>query len=280
MKRIGQSLISLLSCIMLFTCSMSEGEPGEFTEGPFGGEELPVEGAALWLRADRDVCKSTSNKVNAWEDQTPNGNTAIAMVKPEWVDNVLNEKPVIRFSGTEYFLLPEFMSSSDVTVFIVGSFPNQGIVQNLLSDYGDLTNKSFCIRVSDLSNTLQFRLNDSAGDSVNNSSINDSSQFHIFTARLNSINSELYYNGANDNIITNISDPPYDYDTSTKWDGTTSGRYPTIGRDSNPDAVPLGYLTGDLAEIIIYRYALPDGDRVKIECYLGEKYGIPVSGCD
>ncbi len=273
MKRIGQSLISLLSCIMLFTCSMSEGEPGEFTEGPFGGEELPVEGAALWLRADRDVCKSTSNKVNAWEDQTPNGNTAIAMVKPEWVDNVLNEKPVIRFSGTEYFLLPEFMSSSNVTVFIVGSFPQQGTNQYIFSDKGADDNQLFYIRIQTGVDTITFRVQDSFPKVIEVKNTKDPSSYHITTARLSGTTSELLYNGS-DKIIF---DEP-DYDPSNIWSDTKDGEYPTIGKNCDPDND--NYLTGDLAEIIIYRHALPDGDRVKIECYLGEKYGIAVAGCD
>lgn len=272
MRRIGQSLISLMSCLILFTCSMSEGELGEFTEG-FSIQELPVEGAALWLRADRGICKSTSNLVNAWEDQTPNGNTAVAMVKPEWVDNVLNEKPVIRFSGSEYLLLPEFMNSPNVTVFVVGKFPQQPNDQYIFSDSGANLNELFYIRVRLNLDTIEFRVQDINPFFILLSSINDSSNYHIITARLNGQNSELFYNGSADDNDSNSS-----YDNTTTWEGTASGRYPTIGNYCVPGSTD--FLTGDLAEIIIFNYALSDGDRVKMECYLGEKYGISVAGCD
>lgn len=38
-------------------------------------------------------------------------------------------------------------------------------------------------------------------------------------------------------------------------------------------------LTGQLAEIVLYNKALSDADRKKVECYLGLKYGISISGC-
>ena len=259
-------------CIAYFACSISEGDLGEFTNGDgTTASALPVPGALLWLRADRDVCINTPNLVNSWQDQTPNGNNAVAIVKPELVGNVINNKPVVRFSGSQYMIMPEFMAYSNVTIFIVGSFPQQGNDQYIFFDYGDDTDKIFYIRVISGNDTIQFRVQDADGDPINISSSGDSSNFHIFTARLNVQNSELYYNGTFD---TNGSSTFYD---NTTWEGTISGRYPTIGKNSDP--VSSDYLTGDIAEIIIYPSALSDPERVKIECYLSNKYGIPISGC-
>jgi hypothetical protein len=261
-------------CIAYFACSISEGEIGEFTDSDSTTVSvLPVSGAALWLRADRGICSSTPTLVNSWQDQTVNGNNAVAIVKPEWVDNVINEKPVVRFSGIQYMLMPEFMSFSNVTFFVVGSFPQQATDQYIFFDYGDDTDKIFYIRVLSALNTIQFRVQDAAGDPITISSIGDSSDYHILTARLNGQNSELFYNGVSDNSGTNGS-----YDDTTTWDGTTPGRYPTIGKNSDP--ISDDYLTGDIAEIIIFPSALSDPERVKIECYLSNKYGIPISGCE
>jgi hypothetical protein len=263
----------LIICITYFACSISEGELGEFTDSDNTTlSVLPVPGAVLWLRADRGICSSSSNLVNSWQDQTSYGNNAVSIVKPELVNNAINDKPVVRFSGSEYMIMPEFMAYPNVTVFVVGSFPQQGNDQYIFFDYGNDTDKIFYIRVLSANNTIQFRVQDADGDPINISSTGDSSKYHIVTARLNGQYSELYYNGTFD---INGSSTFYD---NTSWEGTISGRYPTIGKNSDP--VSADYLTGDIAEIIIYPSALSDPDRVKIECYLSNKYGIGISGCD
>jgi hypothetical protein len=71
---------------------------------------MPVPGPKLrlWLRPDAGVVLSGSNKVSRWEDQSNWGNHAVqtgSSNRPEWVDNVLNRRPVVRFtSGSNTFL--------------------------------------------------------------------------------------------------------------------------------------------------------------------------------
>ncbi len=269
-------------CIAYFACSISEGELGEFTNGDGTTVSvLPVPGAVLWLRADRGINMDTSNKICSWEDQSGFGNNAISVFKPLFIesDNNLNNKPVINFSNVESIETPEFLCFSNITIFIIYRASITGSQQIIFFDYGDHLNSNLSIRINTTDNE-NFYIRDSGGNFFNDGSgsitgSGDITVYHILTARLNFDTAQLYYNGSLDSSATNGI-----YNTSTMWNDKPPGEewLPMIGDDPNESANQ--YLTGDIAEIIIYPSALSDPERVTIECYLSNKYGIPISGCE
>jgi hypothetical protein len=268
MKKRRQSrafLISLCSCIIVTGCALDDDAAVLET-----ARGLPVPGAVLWLRADRGVQRDALGKVIKWSDQSKRDNHAIASVRPLWLEMGTGiNKPAIQFSGTEYFHLPDFMRSPDVTAFFVCRCPQQVGQQYLFSDYGDVLQKRFYIRVLSAADTMQFMVQDIASVNMFTNSINDSSAYHILTARIEYQTIELYYNGAFDNSNSDVS-----YDPTTTWEGSMADMYPTIGRDSDPGG--MDFLIGEVAEVIFYNTALSSDDRSKIERQLSEKYGIPL----
>ena len=60
-----------------------------------------------------DSVIKNSNKVNLWTDKSGNNNNALqndTSKQPVFIDNVLNNKPVIRFDGID-----DFMSFNEIT---------------------------------------------------------------------------------------------------------------------------------------------------------------------
>lgn len=268
MKKRRQSrafLISLCICFAVTGCAFDDD--AAVLDSARG---LPVPGAVLWLRADRGVQRDALGDVSKWFDQSEHENHAIASVRPLWLEKGTDiNKPAIQFSGTEYLHLPDFMQSPNVTAFFVCRCPQQPIQQYLFSDYGDVLQKRFYIRVVAAVDTMQFMVQDIIPINMFVDSINNSAVYHILTARIEQQTIELYYNGAFDNSHTDGS-----YDPTTTWNGSMADMYPTIGRDSDP--VGGNFLFGEIAEVIFYNKALPSGERRDIERYLSEKYGIPL----
>ncbi|GEM_PF-1395962 len=270
MKKRRQSrslLISLCICIAVTGCALDDDAAVLET-----ARGLPVPGAVLWLRADKGVLKDETGAVNKWLDQTDNNNNAFASVCPLWLEKGTDlDRPSIQFIGTnqEYFHIPDFLSSPDVTAFFVCRCPQQPTPQNIFFDYGDSISKRFIVQVLGTFDTIQFMVQDVFAINFFTNSINDSSVYHILTTRIEQQTIELYYNGAFDNNNTEGL-----YDLTTTWEGSQADMYPTIGRDSDP--IGGNFLTGEIAEIIFFNKALPSDGRREIERYLSEKYGIPL----
>ncbi|MFA6923650.1 MAG: hypothetical protein WC223_05290, partial [Bacteroidales bacterium] len=83
-----------------------------------------LSGLKLWLAADAGVVLSGSN-VTQWNDLSENGNNATQSTsnkQPIFVNSVLNNKPIIRFDGTDDELATNaivFSATNKVTAFIV-----------------------------------------------------------------------------------------------------------------------------------------------------------------
>ena len=79
---------------------------------------LPTDGLKLWLDASNGVTKDVSNLVSQWGDRSGKNNHATATTKPLFVDDAINGRPAIRFTGLEWFDYPD-LSISKFTGFIV-----------------------------------------------------------------------------------------------------------------------------------------------------------------
>ena len=86
--------------------------------------------------------------------------------------------------------------------------------------------------------------------------------YHIGVFKLDGINAFLYVNGVLEDTMIDSN-----YNATTIW---KEGPDPTIGTFPNSTY----YLSGDIAEFIIYKDALSDSDRQGVEIYLNTKYGL------
>ncbi len=215
-----------------------------------------ISGLRLLLKADAGMTRDANNAVSVWTDQSGKGYNATQTTisnQPIYTANVLNGRPVVRFSGTQYLSLPNLMSGAsagDGFVVVKSIEPTAGVRVGLwsLGSYADIN------FYPDSDGTIY----DDFGS----------------TAR---------YNFAKPAIALNTY---HLYNVSAKageWIARQNGRpfysklSNTVGFRTNP-ALGAGWnsasygLKGDIAEVIIYDRVLTDAEREAVGKYLGVKY--------
>ena len=226
---------------------------------------------ALWLDANNtaSITKDGSNKVSAWNDLSGNVRHAVqntADYQPLWVASGLNSKPVLRFDGSNDCLTNNAVTGLDIltgaTVFVVGksstvavgsffSFSQRimmldgGLNNNTLTTSvlnNDTSLASFSITIAQTTNQIMVSRYDGTG-------VGNAGRLKIY---MNGTDTSGTYSGVD--VATSL------------WYIT----YYNIGKGY----VDWHYLTGDIAEIIIYSAALTDTQRKSVELYLAYKYGI------
>jgi hypothetical protein len=112
---------------------------------------------------------------------------------------------------------------------------------------------------------LQFKVTDDNGASTQVLSIQDTTEYHIASAR---------FDGGGGNVYLQ-------YNNETEVTGTISGYSHSGGWDDNMftlgwilNGLAKNYLKGDVQEVIIYNGGVTDSDRDKIKNYLNNKYNI------
>jgi len=230
-----------------------------------------VSNLALWVKADRAVTSGT--KIERLHDLSLNlffglFQTTVAK-QPDYVDNVLNGKPVIRFNGNEAIhRLDSVLSLGEFTACTVFRASATGFVYEHGETPDSGTGGSFLY----------------PGTSPNSA-----------IRRLGSLTAVTPNSGLNaDNTWRTVCHG---------MDGTHAGHFVAINGTldtltnagtSDPGTSPLTHrivlgargdassfrLTGDIAELLIYSSSLSNGDRETVECYLANKYGLGLShGC-
>jgi len=81
------------------------------------GADVPFGALLLWLKADAGLLQSGTNiPIGLWADQSGNGNDASQSsggIQPIWIPNVIQDRPVIRFNGTnDYLNLPNILAGA------------------------------------------------------------------------------------------------------------------------------------------------------------------------
>lgn len=233
---------------------------------------LPVEGMKVWLRADAGVVRQ-GTEVVSWEDQSGNNRTAQqtnVTLRPKWVSSGMNEKASVRFDGVNDYLSgttgydartsnTTIISVHRRTVMSAWSAP----VSLASGGYGEplLTwkNETWQLGANDVGRA-ETGVYVSSGSSVQGKYL---------------LSSVSRSGGTNGNGAT-LSVRNYDGQTELATSGTQSwassaatGYY--LGRHWAPGPT---YLKGEVAEALIYDRALTSEERVQVENYLKEKYGL------
>jgi hypothetical protein len=223
---------------------------------------IPSTGLLMWLSADVDVSREGGH-VAIWRDRSGNGNDARQAdvnlrpaLDPSWHDG----RPAVQFDGVSTFLeLPSSFNdfSAGLGVFVVGDWASTTACPSFVhfSNGGEINDLSLHIETG---NTFVYEVADQATQSIV-----DVAPAHrpLMLGAVQRPNQEvrLFSGGAASGQSTEML--PAQVHRAMNH----------IGRSSYFDC---GLLDGHIAEIILYRRALDNGERVAIEEYLRAKWNL------
>ncbi|HZI31456.1 MAG TPA: hypothetical protein VFF11_03890, partial [Candidatus Binatia bacterium] len=249
------------------------------TEGPSVNATVPLQSElALWLKADVGVTTNSSGLVSAWADQSGYGNDAVQadasvnpVFQPTYMGNGMNGMPAVRFvnsAGISNYMevpySPSMSMSPNFTVFEVIKFDNASKANTMLSRA--VANAAAPIDLYQQGSTVKcYRGNaEQPGGSYGSAQSTNglaSNAPGIIDAWAKGTNMLFYLNGV-------IAAGGY------VLDGVRDSQEPTRLGSRDDWANPL---TGNIAEVMLFRGAVSDEERLAINNYLGNKYGITVS---
>ncbi len=231
------------------------GRPASFgISGRIGSESVPGMGRNQWADC-AGICTWTAKvgfgALSALQ--------ATSNLRPTYVTNVQNGKPVVRFSGANGVLL-------ESTETINMSTPNTIIVVAKDNGTSQVFGGVFSLELymSVFSGGSYYWL-DTSGGNVAACTVPATNVFRVITAQYtqnSTTNSKVFYNGTL-------------YSSSSNGSGNTSaglGRVELGGRAWGGNASRI--FKGDIAEVIVYSRAIDDGARAQVEAYLTAKWGL------
>lgn len=237
------------------------------TEAP-GGVTTSL---GLWLKADVGVEEAVADPaedgdtVLNWLDNTVNTNNASQNTganQPTYNEAAINFNPAIDFDGTNHEMTASGIATgADVTIFAVAE-GTYGTTKTLLNlDNG--ANGSIDVEQT-AATTVQGSYTDSG------SSISGIASATITSGTPSLINYRQQTTGAQNRIFINGVQTL----GGTPNANTLSGNF-TAGIGADPSTSSTRW-DGEIAEMIVYNYKVPQAERWRIESYLGIKYGITI----
>jgi alpha-tubulin suppressor-like RCC1 family protein len=242
------------------------------TGAPYTG--LVTTGMKFWTMADRGVIAS-SGKVSSWADQSGFGNAALqgtSSKQPLLLSNQINGKPVIKFDGTNDYLMAvsPTWTNSDYSYFVVWKKDANAVVagHSPLARANSLTSPGSHFQLWNTNGTSVLNA-DALGtdsDAVSTSTYATPSPYiSVGVTRKNNTSkgTKLYVNGS------------LQGESSITATNTAVG---TTGYEFYIGALGTAYGNLSVAEILVYDKSLSDPDRQSVESYLSQKYAISGGG--
>jgi len=228
--------------------------------------DVGTDGLCVWLDASRGVETGSGGAVTAWRDLSGNGHDATAPgAAPTLVDGELQGKPVVHFAGSQYLELPApddlGILSQDYEMFLVAR-SSAGSVQFLIGG----TYEHYEIHLNGSPGARYIPngyVSDPDASDLGASGAFTDGEAHIFAARLlggDDYHGVVRVDGLDSTDLT-------DGDDRSAANGALQ-----LGRRAG--GTPY-YLTGDIAEVLIYDHELTDAEREAVEQYLHSKWVVP-----
>lgn len=222
------------------------------------GGGLPVTNG-LWAHWDATSISAASlDPVVTWPDSSPNGRDleqASASLQPQYVTNVVNGLPTVRFDGTEEMKTTDSVALPQPnTLFLVAREHTNHYAFTIDSVAGDRS--YFAIDGRTGSSYEQLILSSGTnlllGDNI-------ATAWNQYTGEYNGASSQIRRNGGGtgDTVTGDAGTNPW-------GSGITVGR--SIGGSSGLD--------GDIGEIVFYDRILTATERGLVEAHLLDKWGI------
>jgi hypothetical protein len=236
-------------------------------EGP-GGVTTSLD---LWLKADTGVEEAAADEaedgdsVLNWLDNTINTNDATQATgtnRPTYNEDIINFNPSINFDGTNHEMSTSIPASGEVTIFAITD-GNSSTKSLLHLDNG--ANGSLDIEQTAAATVRGSYTNSTpttAGIATNDLTTISSGTPYLVNYRHQSTGTNrLFINGITQTLPASSGN-------------TLSGTF-TAGIGADPASSSTRW-DGEIAELIIYNYRVPQAERWQIESYLGIKYGITI----
>lgn len=265
--QIAQQSVPVLGTVSVAGLVVSSDNPAELCSARFENvspvAHAPVASSnlRLWLRADTGVT-SSSGSVTTWLDQSGTGNNAVqatSAYQPSIVDNVVGDKPVIRFNSTAktYLTVPNNSSLSldRVAVYAVVK-RTSGTAAAVILEQFNANTAGYSLQAS-TGVGRAFRIN----GTVSSFSVPSPGQsFNVLSGTYDMVNRKLYVDGAEKATAT----------FATAVGAKTNNLY--IG--SRVTTSPSVSFMGDIAEILIYSEVPSAKERLELDAYFYTKYGV------
>lgn len=227
---------------------------------------LPRNHLRLWLRADAGVTMDGSNNVSQWMDQSLSGNTAsqgTGANQPNLVASGIDGKPTLSFNGSSDVLSVadnSVLRSTAQTVVVIGKYASGGSANGVFaaksntgwtSGYG-LSRKSGAQEGFFAHSGVSYRAQASSGDGL------AQDVFALMQGQYNDNDTVKYFRNGVEKA--SIAIPAVTDSTGPFEIGGQAG-------GSN-------YLSGEIAEVLVYEQVLSDADRAHVEAYAYYRYGL------
>jgi hypothetical protein len=226
-----------------------------------------LSGLALWLDATRITGLSDGGSVATWSDVSGNGRDATQATgakQPTYKTAIQNSKPVVRFDGGDALQTASFAltATSAVTVFLVCSGAN--VTDQILFEFSDNNNShtdGFLV-YRDSSNRIRASLKGDVGTTDFATAATSAATMllagAVFDKTLSTLEAKPYANGVlGATQLNNVN--------NTNAFGTYAVN---IGARNQASL----FLTGDVAEVILFNRALLAAERQSVESYLNTKW--------
>lgn len=241
-------------------------------EESFGLETITpadISGLALHLDASAITGKVDGNAISQWDDLSSGAKHAVqatAGKQPTYKTNILNGRPVVRFDGGDALQTPsiDLSAATGITTLIVFNSTISGTDQMLFEfsdNYNSYNNAFSSIRASNNSATLSARGSPSSYATASSGVITSTHALASAVIDRNKISRET--TGWKNGLFVGSS--------AGGVLAGTFGNYPINIAARNGTAF---FLTGDIAELLIFNRVLAGHERARLEEYLAYKWGV------
>jgi hypothetical protein len=231
--------------------------------------------------------------IATWTDSSGAGNSATQTTigsRPTYQTNQLNGKPVVRFAGSPQFMnLPDPFAAgfsganTPISVYVVAKTTDATAYQNLFALGGNQTasggnNDFITAQVTGTANpvvaTNQFRFEvldenpflTKATTTTDNTGTQVGTDFFLGTTTRTSVG-----NAWVDGTLVSPTNADLNVPSLTLTQGAIGAR--KVGSNPGVDS----YLSGDIAEMLVFPSVLNRAQQTVQENYLGAKYAIPLA---
>jgi hypothetical protein len=263
--------------------------------GVWGSETTPctpvtlpkTSNLTLWLDPDDPttlftdsaclIAAGANDPVGCWKDKSGLANNvtqSTSNARPALLRNRSGGRPALSFNGSSSVLasasLPgsTFFSASQVSIFVVDKMTSSLSSRSLLGFEATSSANRLWVVNNPAANGYRFDYpNDSPGSLTGTTNI--SSAWNVGSLIKSSTNQYVYTNGSLEGSQANAL-------------SLTTATSAQLFVGSGGATTPFNYYTGEIGEILIYNTAVTYTEQIKIQVYLGDKWGIqmalPVSG--
>ena len=221
---------------------------------------------SVWLRSDSGITTSAGGVVTAWTDKSTNANNASAttVYGPSTITGGLNGYDTVTFSGTKYLIIGDSatvdLNSSGVS-FIAMTKTTVGSASTLQGIITKDATWLYSIEFNSASPTPLGSVSFSDGTTPESSTAG-SVTANTWNIMVMNKSDKFYVNGAEQGASAGLpaADNTNEVIVGAWYENATS-------TFSN-------YLTGEIAEVIVYAGQLTTDERQRIEGYMAHRYGV------